>query len=243
MIPIFITTWHRPEFLEKCLRDLREFTHEPHSITVWDNGSEPSEVESILKNKNLFDNLILWKENSGCFFPKLCYHIMVPEQSEFYVVNDADVFPPNLGDNCWLKQLIAEMNLHKDIGILAAQLPPQIFQGPVLVRGNHTICTAVGNTLKVIRRQAVPLDFLVHQKLGQYGDDDSISKAVQKNGYHVAFHQNVWCLHAGQTHNWGYKAEQISGDPRKAGLGPPYEYEYDPRTYEPLAENLKKWNH
>jgi hypothetical protein len=97
-------------------------------------------------------------------------------------------------------------------------------------------CGAVGNTLKVVRRKAFPLDQF-EPKLGAYGDDGMVSTWMISRGWDVAFCRNIYCWHAGQCHNWGYTDADVAKDPRKAGYGKPFIYEpLDKDTYLPPPE-------
>jgi hypothetical protein len=123
--------------------------------------------------------------------------------------------------------MIEIMDKNPILGCIAAQLPPQIFQSPYQINDDHTLCIAVGNTLKIIRSaawQQLHIDSI-------YSDDYYICEAMSKAGWQTAYANDVWCLHAGQCKDWGYLPEQIKEDPRKVGLGPPYVYKYDLVTY------------
>jgi hypothetical protein len=161
---------------------------------------------------------------------------MTENQSPFYVVTDNDVFPPKLSPD-WLSQMVAIMEAHPELGLLAPQLPPQWLQEPTQKLDDIVYCTAVGNTLKLVRREAFPLDKYI-SLLGAYGDDGLVSRQMTEKGWKIAFCRNLFCLHAGQCENWGYSPEQVALDPRKSGYGAPFTYEiknWD--TYEPADQH------
>jgi len=164
--------------------------------------------------------------------------MMVPADTPYYVLNDADYYPPDLKGPCWLERLVTVMDRHKQLGCLAAQLPPQWLQTPSKVFDDYVQCKAVGNSLRVTRRTAWPQGKF-EQKLGQFGDDSILCQMMLDDGYITGFARDVYCLHAGQCENWGYQPEEVHKDPRKAGYGKPYVYEYDPVTYEPTEARLR----
>jgi len=150
---------------------------------------------------------------------------MTESTSEYYVVTDNDVYPPKLEPD-WLSQLIDIMESRPDLAFLAPQLPPQFLQTPEEISGDVVYCKAVGNTLRLTRREAYPFGEY-EQLVGQYGDDGKVSELVREKGWKVAFARNVYCYHAGQCVNWGYEPEDIDKDPRKSGYGKPFEYEIE----------------
>jgi GT2 family glycosyltransferase len=157
---------------------------------------------------------------------------MTENKNPYYIVSDNDVYPPKLNPD-WLQQMIALMDLHTDIAFLTPQLPPQSLQMPYQTESDVVYSKAVGNTFKIIRKSAYPID-AYEQAIGKYGDDGLVCEKVIEKGWKVAFCRNIFCYHAGQTTNWGYKTEEIALDPRKQGYGKPYEYEIvDWNTYEP----------
>jgi hypothetical protein len=108
--------------------------------------------------------------------------------------------------------------------------------GPLEIRGDIVLCTAVGNALKMVRRKAFPQ---YPQKLGAYGDDGQLSDLVRQAGWQVAFCRDVFCKHAGQCEDWGYKSEEVAKDPRKQEYGAPFICEVDDKTYQPKDPVLR----
>jgi len=153
------------------------------------------------------------------------------------VVTDNDIFPPKLSPD-WLSQMIAIMDAHPNLAFLAPQLPPQNLQTPDLSRVESDIvyCRDVGNTFKLVRREAFPIaEFKT--TIGGFGDDAIVCIEAKKKGYEVAFCRNIFCFHAGQCENWGYNENEIASDPRKSGYGKPYTYQMvNEETYEPAPK-------
>jgi hypothetical protein len=240
-IKIFITTWHRTEMLERCLREIKERTKTPHEVIVFDNGSDADEVKYIkdLHTSHMCDSIILWPHNTGPYFPKAVFYSLTTPEDTYYVSNDADTYPPKVSPD-WLARMIAEMDIYQDIGVMSPQLPPQCMLGPKFERGNHVVCTAVGNQLSMVRRAAWPVS-MWPQESGKFGDDSLRSKRMEANGFKTAYMKDTWCMHGGQCKRWGYTEAQIAEDPRKAEYGEPYAYEYLIESYEPTDPNLKNW--
>ena len=240
-VPIYILAWNRLDMTERCLREIAERTRMPHEVHLFVNEawSERSDIDRILRMSDYYTSVHFDKRNTACLYPKYVQHAMTCTSEPYYVVNDHDYFPPDLGSRCWLTRMVEEMHLYNHLGILAAQLPPQHMQEPIEVMENHVLCKAVGNSLKLVRRVAFPADIL-EQEVGKFGDDSYVCDLIQSKGfYHTAFSREVFCLHGGQMENWGYTKEQLDRDPRKAGYDEPYTYVYDIGTYVPEDPNLR----
>lgn len=241
MIDIYVTSWRRLNFLEKTLRLIHERTEKgTFKIHVFDNNSD-SEVHGFLISmlqQGKICSLHLDSRNTGCLYNKAVFHAMTESNNPYYVVTDNDVYPPKLSPD-WLQQMVSIMESHEDIAFLTPQLPPTWLQEPIKVEDDVVYCKAVGNTFKLVRKKAYPFG-KYPQKCGQYGDDGLVSKIVREEGWRVAFCRNIFCFHAGQCENWGYKPKEVALDPRKQGYGKPFSYEIkDEGSYEPLDPNLR----
>jgi hypothetical protein len=156
---------------------------------------------------------------------------MTESSSPYYVITDNDIFPPKLSPD-WLSSMVALMDKYPEIALLSPQLPPVNLMGPSKVEEDIVYCEAVGNALKMVRRSMFPVEY--EQKIGAFGDDGFISLMIKKKGGKIAFCRNIFCLHAGQSENWGYKDEEIKLDPRKVNYNQPLILEYNQETYVPL---------
>jgi glycosyltransferase involved in cell wall biosynthesis len=234
---IYITSWLRSDFLKKTIGYLVERTTPgTFSINVYDNGSDKNTRDILNEyiDSKIINSVVLDSRNTGCRYNKIIFHAMVESSDEYYCVTDNDVYPPKLSPD-WLSCMIDIMNKHPEIGMLAPQLPPQGLQMPIRISHDVVYAGAVGNTLKLIRRESIDRVIKrMDQALGAYGDDGLVSKMMREDGWEVAFCKNIFCYHAGQCTNWGYTPEQIALDPRKAGYGRPFTYEIvNQDTYEP----------
>lgn len=237
---IYITSWNRLNFTLDTIEKIRQRTLLPVDIYVFDNGSDSFTQKALfgLQQAGTIKGLVLMQQNTGCWFDKLVFHVMTESSDPYYVVTDNDVLPPDLVSlgPCWLTQMINIMNAYPKLGMLALQLPPQSLQIPIAIDKDIVYCKAVGNTFKLVSRVAMQEIWLkLEQVKGKYGDDGIISALLRDAGWQVAFTRYLWCLHVGQCKNWGYEAEQVANDPRKAGYGEPFVYEYDLRTYAPIT--------
>jgi len=240
--PIYITSFHRRHFTERCVREIRERTAPgTYELHLYDNDCmadrEDREFAYGLLEQGLVTSLHLDSRNTGCLYSKLVFHAMTTADTPFYVVTDNDVFPPKLEPD-WLSRMLAIMESHKNIGLLAMQLPPQIFQRPKGYDGDVVYATAVGNTFKMVRTETASLVLradTLKQELMKFGDDTMLSSAMWAVGGSVAFCRDVWCYHAGQCERWGYREEEVAKDPRKAGYGKPFTYGFeDEEKYIPV---------
>jgi cellulose synthase/poly-beta-1,6-N-acetylglucosamine synthase-like glycosyltransferase len=232
-----MSCWNRPEFTAEAISLIEQRTAiGTYSLHCYDNGS--SQVTRDLLYSYLISgkitSLVLDSRNTGCLYNKLVYHAMVETKDKYYCVTDNDVLPPKLTPD-WLSQMLVIMENHPEIALLTPQIPPQFLQMPYLVTEDVVYANAVGNTFKLLRREAVaPIIHRIEQKLGAYGDDGLLSSLLQENNWKIAFCRNIFALHKGQCENWGYTPEQVSLDPRKQGYGTPFTYpikNWD--TYEP----------
>ena len=232
--PIYITSFHRRHFTERCIREIRERTAPgTYEIHLYDNDSMTDKGDRDfaygLLEQGLVTSVHLDSRNTGCLYPKLVFHAMTTEDTPFYVVNDADVFPPKLEPD-WLSKMTEIMLSHPTLGMLAMQLPPQSFQGPNGYDDTIVYAKAVGNTFKMVRRETAALVLKsgsLRQELMKFGDDGALSTAMWLIGGRVGFCRDIWCYHAGQCANWGYRPEELVKDPRKAGYGKPFTYEFE----------------
>lgn len=204
------------------------------ALHIFDNGSDKDTRDYLISllDAGKIASLHMDSRNTGCLYNKGVFHIMTDSRSKYYVVTDNDVYPPKLTPD-WLAQMVAIMDAHPELGLLAPQLPPQWLQQPYEIANDIIYCKAVGNTFKMVRREAFPLD-QYKPLLNEYGDDGLVSHQMSQKGWSVAFCRSIFCLHAGQCENWGYTPEQVAMDPRKQGYGTPYTYpikNWD--TYEP----------
>jgi len=232
--PIYVTSFHRRHFTERCIREIHERTAPgTYEIHLYDNDSmanrEDREFACSLLEDGLITSLHLDSRNTGCLYDKGVFHMMTTVDTPYYVVTDNDVFPPMLKPD-WLSQMIAIMDRHSSIGLLAMQLPPQWLQEPFYGFDDDVVyCRAVGNTYKMVRRAAFPIESFEPKLMG-FGDDAIVSVEMSKRGMQVCFCRNVWCYHAGQCTNWGYRPEEVSLDPRKVSYGEPFVYEFEDKA-------------
>jgi len=241
-IDIFITSWRRPHMTEEVIRSIHDRTAPgTFKITVLDNECTPV-TRSLLSNlmdEGLVEAVISHKTNTRCLWGKYVFHAMVDSSNPYYVVTDNDVIPPRLEGKDWLARMVELMNKHQDVAFLTPQLPPQWLQMPTQASEDLVYCKAVGNTFKMVRREAYPVEGYP-QSMDAFGDDGLVSQLVREKSYKVAFCRDMYCLHKGQTKNWGYSEEDIKDDPRKAGYGEPYTYEItDMDTFVPVDPKLR----
>lgn len=240
MTPIFLQSWHRPEFTIRAIEAIHERTaREDFRLTVFDNGSgSPLESELIRMYKaGLIDTLHLEGRNTGCLYPKPVFHAMVPDDCNFYVVTDND-FIPCVG---WLPAMLEVMRNNPDIALLTLMYLPVWPMQPMDDRGDYVRTVAVGNTFKLCRRKAVEMVIRdMQQKLGAYGDDGMLCSLLYKTGWEVGYIKNKFCYNLELTSDkWGYTDDQLRQDPRKAGYAEPKRYtptNWD--TLEPSPEDI-----
>ena len=252
---IFITSWHRMDFMSQTLLRLAECSPDAH-VTVYDNGSDRDEQERLVqwKQEDLIQDLFLADRNSGTMLPKRIFHALARAAGdEFYVVTDNDF----LCANGWMESMLDIMRAHPEIAVLTPQYWPQWPMGPKALSadGKVVYCNAVGNTFKMVRTAAVDpwfrrmdetesqaQDFVRGVRGPQYSDDGLLCKWIASQGFErSAFCTNVFCYNLEPSAaNWGYEAGQEKGDPRRAGYGAPSP-QYMPKDWETLElpEELK----
>ena len=234
-IPIFITSFYRSDMTRRAIELIKERTTPgTYQLHLYDNASDKSTRDYLygLLENGTITSLHLDSRNTGCLYNKAVFHAMTESNSEFYIVSDNDIYPPKSSPD-WLTQLITLMEKYPYLAFLTPQVPPVQLQMPEVVLDDIVLCRAVGNTFKIVRRKAYPID-KYNQELYKYGDDGLVSEEVRKAGWKIAFCRKLFACHAGQCKNWGYKPEEIEKDPRKAGYGDPFILQIDPDTFEPI---------
>jgi hypothetical protein len=234
MIDIYITSFYRADMTRKSIELIKKRTAPgTYQLHIFDNGSDKvtrDYLYNLLENGTIV-SLHLDSRNTGCLYNKGVFHAMTETKAKYYIVTDNDIYPPNLSPD-WLTQMLGIMEKYPKLAFLTPQAPPAQLTGPEEFRDDVCFCQAVGNALKLVRREAYPFD-KYSQALAEYGDDGMLSDVVRKNGWRVAFCRKIFFLHAGQCDNWGYKPEEIAKDPRKIGYGAPLILQTNPETYEP----------
>ena len=237
-LDIFMTTWNRQEFTDKAIALLHERTPLGNfRLHVYDNNSNRDMREYLtgLLNIGCITSLHLDNRNTGCLYNKGIFHMMTESDQKYYCITDNDIYPPKLSPD-WLSQMVEIMDAHPDLAFLTPQVPPQWLQKPGEIIDDIVYCEAVGNTFKLVRRKAFPIEQF-KPALEAYGDDGLVCDLVKLKNYKSAFCRNIFCYHAGQCDGWGYKKEEIDMDPRKAGYGKPFSYELaNKETYEPVSK-------
>jgi cellulose synthase/poly-beta-1,6-N-acetylglucosamine synthase-like glycosyltransferase len=234
MIDVYMTSFFRKDMTQKAIDLLMERTAPgSYQIHIFDNNSDKETRMFLyyLLDKGLIVSLHLDSRNTGCLYNKAVFHTMTETKCKYYMITDNDIMPPKLTPD-WLSQMMEIMDAHPELAFLTPQFPPIQFMSPQTVMKDIVYCQAVGNALKLVRREA--LDHIAYEQvIGAFGDDGLLSKLVRERGWKVAFCRKIFALHAGQCENWGYKSEEIDKDPRKAGYGPPFVISTDPDTFEP----------
>jgi hypothetical protein len=240
-VDIFITSYNRTAVTGQVLRAIRERTHHPYKIHVFDNGSVRGHREWLFQQfqEKHIDSVHFHKWNTFPYYPKVVFHSMVESSKPYYVVTDSDIEPPDLGESCWLTVLlaIARRKLHSSrLAVLSAQVPPVSLYKPYGQDDEVVYCHAVGNILKVVNREVAEFGY---QKEGLFGDDEILCAKVREKGYRVAYARRVFARNLGQLKNWGYASpEEYAGDPRKASEPPPlFIPPIDEKTFETAEEH------
>ncbi|MDO8640454.1 MAG: glycosyltransferase [Nitrosarchaeum sp.] len=223
MVDIYITSFFRQQMTERTISLLQERTTPgTYQLHVFDNGSDKSTQDylySLLENKTIA-SLHLDSRNTGCLYNKAIFHAMTASTQPYYVITDNDIYPPKLSPD-WLQQMTAIMEMYPGLACLTPQCATSAMHTmPELIHPTVVFCKVAGNALKLMRRAAFPVN-QYHQKLNAFGDDGQLSELIRNNGWHIGFCRQVFFLHAGQCENWGYEANEIDNDPRKATYGPP----------------------
>ena len=117
MIDIFIKSFNRPFYLDRCLKSIENFVSGNYKITILDDGTPQKYLDkikqkyseiNILKSKNysdknqvIIDNLISGKEINGFQIPTDLWINAVKNASEYFIMTEEDVWftePINVND-------------------------------------------------------------------------------------------------------------------------------------------------
>jgi hypothetical protein len=231
-IDIFITSFFRLKFTLECVTKIQERTKHPFRLHIWDNGSDPETQEGLvsLLRSGKITSLHLDSRNTKTLYNKAIFNSMAC--STYYVVSDNDILPPNLKPDCWLSRMVRIMEENQELAMLCPQFPPISHFGATQegIKKDHVECKWIGNVLKLVRKSAFP-EF--PQRLDSFGDDSFISELCTNRGWTVGFCRRIFAKNLGQCENWGYKEEELSQDPRKAGYKAPLIFDSDNETCVP----------
>ena len=108
MIDIFIKSFNRPFYLDRCLKSIENFVSGNYKITILDDGTPQKYLDkikqkyseiNILKSKNysdknqvIIDNLISGKEINGFQIPTDLWINAVKNASEYFIMTEEDVW-------------------------------------------------------------------------------------------------------------------------------------------------------
>ncbi len=117
MTDIFIKSFNRPFYLDRCLKSIENFISGNYKITILDDGTPQKYLDkikqkyseiNILKSKNysdknqaIIDNLISGKEINGFQIPTDLWINAVKNASEYFIITEEDVWftePININD-------------------------------------------------------------------------------------------------------------------------------------------------
>jgi len=193
---IVILTRNRLDHLEAMVDALEQRTSAPFQITIVDNASGPEVRNWLQANRPRFHQLILLEENlyPGSSGPALQIGIEATT-SDPVVVTDPDLVVPDLGENCWLTQMLDMLERRPDFGILGigldqSNLPPVQEPenlSPDDILDGEIVLQPVGSILTFVRRTA----------MHSYYDDWRACESVARAGYRFGWALNIRAFHLG----------------------------------------------
>jgi glycosyl transferase family 2 len=193
---IVILTHNRLDHLELMVDALEQRTTAPFQITIVDNASGPEVRNWLQANRSRFHQLILLEHNlyPGSSGPALQIGIDATTSNPV-VVTDPDLVVPDLGENCWLTQMLDMLERRPDFGILgigldqsnlpAVQEPENLKPEDIL--DEEIVLGPVGSILTFVRREA----------LKSYYDDWRACESVARAGYRFGWALNIRAFHLG----------------------------------------------
>ena len=193
---IVILTHNRLDHLEAMVDALEQRTRAPFQITIVDNASGPEVRNWLQANRSRFHQLIPLEENlyPGSSGPALQIGIEATT-SDPVVVTDPDLVVPDLGENCWLTQMLDMLERRPDFGILGigldqSNLPPvqepeNLSEEDIL--DGEIVLHPVGSILTFVRRTA----------MHSYYDDWRACESVARAGYKFGWALNIRAFHLG----------------------------------------------
>ena len=128
-------------------------------IHVFDNGSDNVTRYELIRllDRGRIESLHLDNRNTGCLYNKGIFYMMTESKEKYFCVTDNDIYPPKLEPD-WLSRMIDIMEKYPKLGMLTPQLPPQSLQMPFKTLDDIVLCRAIGNTFKLVRTEAFPID-------------------------------------------------------------------------------------
>ncbi|MCO4090760.1 MAG: glycosyltransferase [Sphingorhabdus sp.] len=126
MIQIVLLHHNQPDILLMCINSIVANTRYPYRLFVVDNKSDSSAALEYVKNQiaQLPDaHYIQNKHNNWIYGFNLALEHNNWIDGQYYVFSDADIiFPEPRDGDCWLTQMLTEMNQHRCIGKLGLNL-------------------------------------------------------------------------------------------------------------------------
>lgn len=129
MIPIkptiFILSWNRPIYLWVCLDSIYRHTKTPCKIIIADNNSSDPLNQSVIESfdkRNLFDHILLYKENDPFRFKELIKEYW-DKIDDFFVLIEGDIeILPSIDGNCWLGKMLSFMEQNKNLASIGSRV-------------------------------------------------------------------------------------------------------------------------
>ena len=208
MTDIVLCTKDRLGLLKQSLAHILERTRSPYRLFVIDDASSEGNAEYLqgLWANSKLAGLVLRREGQHIasnwnIAPRLA-------QSEVMVFTDDDLLCPNLEPD-WMARGLAAMAAYRKLGMLALNNPAcTAVHAITAIRrvGPITICDRVGAHLAFIRRDLMR-QIVIPEVGGELcgmriqsdsrGLDRAWSRAIQRQGYAVAYLSDVYCWHIG----------------------------------------------
>lgn len=212
MIPIYLLTYKRPEYLFCTLDNLTKNTVYPHKVFVGtqDRSEETKRILNIFKeNRKSIDDWCYqrdkdFRKNRDRLIGK--FNI----KNDYFVITDDDI----LFEKWWLAKMVALMEKYADFGMIGCELDEVDMpdrSNPLTPRRkkNKMIWTRrnrYDNELDETESVAVPMVSRqkLYKKIGEYYRDHNYSIELKKRGYKVGLAKNVKARHLGQNIFYDY---------------------------------------
>lgn len=208
-IDIVMVTYQRKEITQNAINYLNTRTNYPFRLFVVDNQSTDGTekmLEQMEKDGRIFLSL-RFSRNVGIHMAHNIGLSLV--DSDYYISTDNDIYVPDLGEKCWLTQLVELMDNNKNYSAIACK--PHAFIGAKALEDAENGVYEVpmcGAVMRIMRTDVIKRvggwDKIYDAKRNH--EEKTICSRIHSIKGKVGYASNITCYHDfGDDNNWGYK--------------------------------------
>lgn len=219
---IFLTTWDRPQFVERSIKAIKANTLSDHRLIVIDNGSKQPTVNLLqnLKNKGLIDRIYRLPYNRGLEYARQTALDMAT--TDRIVMTDSDCLPHKpLEGVDWLWKLNDLMDHCPEHAAIACRTQIMIGSGDIFGENPPEVVDfTCGGSLRLmdtnLTRNVGGWEPTVE---GRGNEEHKICGRFREVGLKHGFASYIPCYHLFGEENWGYDKDLKPEDTGHRDIG------------------------